>query len=445
LNEITDLEPGDTTARNFAFAVDVGTTTVVAHLIDLRTGQTLGATARYNSQATYGGDVIRRIMWATNEPDGLAKLQSLIVTDINELIHILLNRYHVARGDVSLITAAGNTTMLHMLLGVDPAWIRREPYVGAIYHPPPFRAAEVGLQISPRGLLYCLPSISSYVGADITAGVLATGGHESEKLYLLVDIGTNGEIVVGNRDWSVCASASAGPAFEGTDTRHGMRAARGAIDHVHHIECRRPPSYSTIDSAPPIGICGTGYIDLLAELTRSGLMDKTGRLNVDGECNRIRLGPQEVPEYVLATSNESGNGIDITITQEDIANMVRAKAAIYAAARVLMNSLSLSFEDIREVRMAGAFGNYLNLENAVAIGLLPDLPADRMQFVGNASIHGAKLSALSTEKMQDARTIAAGMTYFELSTDPTFMDEFSAACFFPHTHLEMFPSLNTGK
>ncbi len=438
LTEILDIEPGDTTRRNMAAVVDVGTTTVAAHVVDLTTAQTLGAASKYNSQIAYGSDVIRRIMHACNGKDALKQLQEAIVNDINDLIQQILQRHRLGFGDVMLVSAAGNTTMMHLLLGIHPEWIRKEPYIGAAYAPPPFRAAEIGLKINPRGLLYCLPSVAAFVGADISAGVLATGLHESDELRMLIDIGTNGEVVVGSKDFLICESTSAGPAFEGAESESGMRATRGAIDHVKLFDRRRPPSFSTIGSGPAIGICGTGFIDLLAELLSVGVIDKTGRLQQNG-CERVRENQRGVMEYVVVPAGEAGGDRDVVINQEDIANLLRAKGAIYAGARVVLNSLGMTFNEISQIMMAGAFGNYLNLDNAAMIGLLPDVPPEKLLFVGNTSITGAKLAALSRDKYDEVRRIAGNMTYFELSTDPSFMDQFSSACFFPHTDVEEFP------
>jgi uncharacterized 2Fe-2S/4Fe-4S cluster protein (DUF4445 family) len=439
LSEIVNVEAGDTTRRNMGVAIDVGTTTVAAHLIDLTTAQTLGAAAKYNSQISYGSDVIRRIMYASSSTSGLRELQEAIVGDLNDLIGQLLAEHRLGFGDVTLVTVAGNTTMTHLLAGLSPEWIRKEPFIGVAYCPPPFRAVEVGLQVNPRGLLYFLPSVAAFVGADICAGVLATGMHKSNDTLMLLDIGTNGEVAIGNKEFIVCASTSAGPAFEGAESEAGMRATRGAIDHVKLFDPSRPASYSTVGSAPPIGVCGTGYIDLLAELLNVGLIDKTGRLQTNDSCDRIRVDDREVAEYVIVRSVEAGGDRDIVITQEDIANLLRAKGAIYAGARVVLTSLGMTFDDITEILVAGAFGNYLNLDNAITIGLLPDVPLEKLRFVGNTSITGAKLVALSHQKYEEAHEVASGMTYFELGTDPTFMDKFSSACFLPHTDIEQFP------
>lgn len=441
LTEITEVVGGDFSGTNLAVAVDAGTTSVVAHLVDLTTGQTLGTAAKYNAQAVYGADVVRRIMWCSEKPDGLLQLHNLIVDDINLLIQELQNKFRLSQNYITLVVAAGNTTIMHTLLGLNPEWIRREPYVGVAYQPPPFRAAEIGLTIHPRGLLYCLPCMSSFVGADITAGILAVGLHQSDAPRMLIDIGTNGEIVIGNKEWMVCASASAGPAFEGTGTHDGMRAMRGAIDHFRGWHGGRTFSFSTVGDEAPNGICGTGYVDLLAQLLRLGLIDKTGRLNMDRRSKRLREGPEGVPEFVVVEAGEKGAARDLVITQEDVANLVRAKAAVYAASKVLLKSLGLRLSDIKEILVAGAFGNFLDLENAVYIGLLPDVPGEHLRFVGNTSIVGAKIAALSRERYVEAQQIARSTTYFELSTDPTFMGEFTSACFLPHTHIEEFPSV----
>lgn len=442
LTEIIDVEGGDTTPLNMGIAADIGTTTLVCHLVDLRLGrQTLGVAARYNSQASFGGDVIRRIIYASGEADGAERLQETVVNDLNELIHELVTAHRLAHQDISVISVAGNTTMVHLLLGLPTEWIRKQPYVGAGYGLPPFRAAEVGLNINPRGLLYCLPCVAGFVGADVVADVLATGMGSDEHIRMLIDIGTNGEIVIGNSDFLVCASASAGTAFEGADCRDGMRAARGAIDHIRFLNARRVMSYSTVGSAAPKGICGTGYVDLLAEMLRVGVIDKTGRLNPDVAPERFRQGEADQMEYVVIFANEGGGGKDIVIAQGDISNLLRAKGAIYAASCVLLNALSLSFDQIEEFLVAGAFGNFLNTKEAVTIGLLPDVPRERVRFIGNGSIAGAKLAAVCHECYEEAHELAKRMTYFELSTDPTFMDQFVAACFFPHTDIERFPSV----
>ena len=439
LTEIIDVHAGDATRRNFCVAADIGTTTVVCHLLDLNDGQTLGWAAKYNSQAHYGADVIRRIIFASQDPDNETELREAIVGDVNELIRELTAKYRLAANDISLLCVAGNTAMTHLLLGLPAEQIRKEPYSGVAYRLPPFRAAEIGLQVNPRGLLYCLPCVAGFVGGDLVAGVLATGMAHSEEVRMLIDIGTNGEIVIGNKEFLVCASASAGPAFEGAECRSGMRAVEGAIDHIRLLDANHVLNYSTVGSTSPAGICGTGYVDLIAEMLRVGLIDKTGRLQKEMAPERIRTGQHDEQEFLVVPASCARNHSDIAIAQGDINNILRAKAAIYTAAGVLLNALKMNFDDLAEIMVAGAFGNFLNVGNAVFIGLLPDVSPEKLRFVGNTSIAGAKLAALYTKCYEETFDIAARTTYVELSTDPTFMDQFVSACFFPHTNIELFP------
>ncbi|MCP4377598.1 MAG: ATP-binding protein, partial [bacterium] len=440
LTEIIDIEPGKTARRNMCIAADIGTTTVVCHLVDLCDGQTLGKAGKYNSQIRYGGDIIRRIIHAS-ESGSQDDLRKSIVGDLNDLIGQLVKEHRLSLKDISLVSAAGNTTMVHLLAGLPVANIRKEPYIGAAYNLPPFRAAETGLQIHPRGLLYCLPCVAGFVGADTVAGIFASGMTGDDKVRMLIDIGTNGEIVVGNKDFLVCASASAGPAFEGGECSCGMRASAGAIDHIRLLDADTVLSYSTINSADPVGICGTGYIDTIAEMLRIGVIDKTGRISAEASASRVRTRDDGELEYLLTDPEGNGDNPDVTITQEDINNIMRAKGAIYAAESVLLSALNMTFDDIAEVMVAGAFGNFLNVDNSVFIGLLPDVPSEKLRFVGNTSLAGAKLAALSDECYDEIFRIAANTTYFELSTEPTFMDQFVSACFFPHTNLDLFPSV----
>jgi uncharacterized 2Fe-2S/4Fe-4S cluster protein (DUF4445 family) len=441
VDEVIDVRPGRKAEGAFGVAVDLGTTTVVAHLLDLSSGETLATALKPNSQAPYGADVIRRIIWCDANADGLDRLHHATIDDVNSLIQEITGKSGIETRNVNALTVAGNTTMMHLLLGIDPAWIRREPYSGATYRTPPLNARALGLDIHPRGILYCLPSVGAFVGADITAGVMAAGFDQTDRLRMLIDVGTNGEIVIGNRDWLVCASASAGPAFEGAGNRDGMRALPGAVDHVRQGASGEGLECSTVGAAPPAGLCGTAYVDALAELLRMGVMDKTGNLHPEAADGRVRPGSDETAEFVLVRAGENEARRDLVLTQNDIANLLRAKGAIYAAAKTLLKSLGLKFSDVEELLVAGAFGSRLDLRNAVAIGLLPDLPRDRLRFAGNTSLSGAKMAAFSARRYAEAARIAAKMTYFELSVDPSFMDEFTSACFFPHTHVEEFPSV----
>jgi len=433
--EVIEIEPGDRSKSNYAVAVDLGTTTVVAYLLNLTDGTTLDSEATYNSQIKFGEDYIRRIIYA-EENKAFDQLQSLIAHDVNDLILTLASRKRIDLQDITAVICAGNTAMAHFLLNLDPTRIRREPYIASVGFMPPIRAAEAGIQINKRGLLYCLPSVAAYVGSDIVAGVLVTGIYTKEKTCIFVDIGTNGEVVLGNRDWMVCASSSAGPAFEGSGIKHGMRAAAGAIERLK-ICPDGSVEYKTIGQANPAGICGSGLLDTLAELFTHGIIDRTGRFKTEGN-GRIT----ETDEGLQFRLVEAGDGQkEIAITQADINNLIRSKAGVFAAVRVLAESTQTKTEDIDAIYIAGGFGNYLNVRQAVTAGMLPDVPAEKIHFVGNTSIAGAKTVLLSRKALETAEHIAHSMTYFDLMSHPGYMDEFVQAGFLPHTDLSLFPSV----
>ena len=436
--EVIEVEPGDRRKRNFAVAVDLGTTTVVAHLVDLTNAATIDKEATYNSQINFGEDYIRRIIYA-EQNDAFDEMQNRIVQDLNGLIVTLAARQKIDLQEITTVVCAGNTAMIHFLLNLDPTRIRREPYVASAGFVPPIRAAETGIQINKRGLLYCLPGVAAYVGSDIVAGVLATRIFAKDGIYLFADIGTNGEVVLGNRDWLVCASSSAGPAFEGSGVKHGMRAGAGAIERMA-IRTDGSVELKTIGDMPAVGICGSGLLDTLAELFVNGLIDRTGRFRVDGQQGLSQ--GEEGWQFQLAP--ECNGHHQIVITQPDIDNLVRSKAGVFAAIRVLMDSTQTRPEDLDAVYLAGGFGNFLNVHQAVTIGMLPDVPTDKIQFVGNTSIAGAKTVLLSRKALETAEKIAQSMTYFDLMSHPQYMDEFMRAKFLPHTDLSLFPSVTEG-
>jgi uncharacterized 2Fe-2S/4Fe-4S cluster protein (DUF4445 family) len=431
--EVVDLEPGDSSRCNYGVAVDVGTTTVVAHLMDLATGTTLGAEATYNSQMHFGEDYIRRIIYAEQE-NAFEELQRRIVGDVNDLIQTLAVRHNIELGCITAVICSGNTAMIHFLLNLDPRRIRRSPYIPTAAWIPPLRAAEAGIRINKRGLLYTLPAVGAYVGSDIVAGVLATRLYEAPALSLLIDIGTNGEVVLGSKEWMVCASSSAGPAFEGSGVKHGMRAAPGAIERLS-LGPDGQFKYQTIGGEPPRGLCGSGLLDALATLLEAGLIDRTGRFT--GRDGRVLDSP-DGPELVLVPPRDSHPAI--TLTQADIANLVRSKAGVHAAIEILLQSTSTRPEQLATLYVAGGFGNYLDIPKAILIGMLPDIPAERIRFVGNTSIAGAKMALLSRTALEKAEEIAGRMTYFDLMNHPTYMEEFIRSNFLPYTDLARFPS-----
>lgn len=440
--EVISIEPGDQSGKNFGFAFDIGTTTVSGQLVDLRQKKILGTKAAYNRQATFGSDVITRIIYAQAE-DGLEKLHHAVIDLMNEMIESLIDEHNVDLNDVSCLAVAGNTTMIHLLLRIDPTYIRQEPYVPTANFIPVIKAAEAGIKINPHGLLFCIPGVASYVGGDITAGIVACDMHRLKEIHLLIDIGTNGEIVLGNSEWLMSCAASAGPAFEGSGMSYGLRAHRGAIQGVKIEEKTLHVEYTTIGSDAPRGICGSGYIDLVAELLKRGVLDKNGKLNRNVKNKRLREGKSGY-EFVVAFAEETSIDDDVVINDGDIDNFKRAKAAIYSGVSILVRHIGIKMEDIKNIFIAGGFGTSLNIESAVRIGLIPDLKRDQYVFVGNTSLAGARQNLLSCQAAKVTEEVAKNITYFELSTDSQYMDEYMAALFFPHTDITRFPSVTHG-
>ncbi len=440
LPRLIDLRPGDTTARTLGLAVDIGTTSNVVYLADLKGGELVDQASAYNGQIVCGEDIISRIIYAAR-PGGLEHLQKLVIQTINGLIDELLARHNLQPEDIYLMMVAGNTTMIHLFLALDPQYIRFEPYIPTVNHLMPMRAGDLGLHMHPDATVDCLPGVGAYVGGDITAGVLRSEMADQETVTLFIDVGTNGELVLGNSDWLISCACSAGPAFEGAGVTCGMRAATGAIEEVWINRETAEPTYRTIGDVAPRGICGSGMISLLGEMFITGVIDKSGRLNRSLATPRVRVGPNG-PEYVVAWARESnGQGADIVISETDIQNLIRAKAAIYAGISVLASSVGLQVTDIERVLIGGAFGQYLDVEKAIQIGLLPDMPWERFSFLGNTSVQGAYISLLCRDHRAKVAEIANKMTYLELSADNSFMEAFTSALFLPHTDLERFPSV----
>lgn len=436
--EILEVQAGDTTANNYGVAVDVGTTTVVAHLLNLSRTETIDIEATYNSQIKYGDDYIQRIMYA-EQNDAMEIMQEVLTEDINHLISTLVKRNRLSIHDIGAVVCAGNTVMTHFLVGLDPTNIRKEPYLPSASFIPPLRAHETGIKINNQGLLYTLPCVGAYVGGDITSGVLAIRLDKAEALSLLIDIGTNGEIVLGNKDWMVCCSASAGPSFEGSGISCGMRAAKGAIEKIN-IAKNFDVGYKTIGDTPPSGICGSGLLDCLANLVRSGVIDRTGNFQKGIDTERLRKTDNGY-EFILVDKSETATRRDIVITQADIQNLIRSKAAIYSAISTLVESMGMDINNIEQLYLAGGFGNYLDVRSAITIGMLPDIQISKVQFVGNTSVIGAKLSLFSKDAYEVAQTVASRMTYFDLMSNNRYMEEYISANFLPHTDIEKFPSV----
>ena len=437
---LVDVLPGRSSEAPLGLAIDIGTTTVVTYLADLATGRSVDGMSAYNEQIGRGEDVVSRIIYA-KDAKRLQELQNRVVTTINELVDAMLALQHRKPEDIGAVVVAGNTTMTHLFLGIEPAYIRLEPYVGAAGIFPPVPASRLGLHVHPEALVDCLPAVGAYVGGDITAGVIRSGMHHEEPVTLFIDIGTNGEMVLGNSEWLISCACSAGPAFEGAGATSGMRASRGAVEEVWIDPGTLEPSVTTIGSDVARGICGSGMISLLGEMMLTGVIDKSGRVAMDAPSDRVRQG-HSGGEYVVVWAGETATGEhDIVLTEADIQNLMRAKAAIYAGAAVLCESVGLSITDVERVLIGGSFGRHIDVEKAILIGLMPDLPWDRFSYLGNTSLQGAYLAMTCREHRAQIDEIAGKMTYLELSADNRFMDAFTSALFLPHTDESLFPSV----
>jgi uncharacterized 2Fe-2S/4Fe-4S cluster protein (DUF4445 family) len=433
--EILSVSGGDESARNFGAALDLGTTTLVLHVVDLETGHTKGIAASLNGQTRFGDDVITRIFHASR-PGGLEELNATVVEDINRLVTEACAEAGIEGRDVTCMQVAGNTTMTQLLLSIDPAQIRKEPYVATANFFPQVSAREIGIGLHPAAMVSAAPAVASYVGGDIVSGIVAVGLAEREETALFIDLGTNGEMVLGNREWLAVAACSVGPAFEGSGIRCGSRAAPGAIQEVEVADGGETVVFSTIGDAEVTGICVSGLIDLLASLRAQGVLDRGGKIQEGAAPSRVRRGSEGL-EFVVS----AGSGREIFVTQPDLDNLMRSKAAVYAASALLVRRMGIPFDEVERIYIAGGFGNYLDVDKAIRIGLLPDLPRERFTFVGNASLLGAKIGLRFEKAREHARKVNPMMTSFELSGDNAYHEEFMSALFLPHTDLGLFPSV----
>ncbi len=434
---VIDVQAGDTTAANYAIAMDIGTTTIYGQLIDLTSGECLGEYGDFNGQISYGEDVISRIIYA-EKAEGRKRLQEVVIATINKVIGEIFRQAKVDRDNVATITLAGNTTMTQLLLDIEPRYLRRAPYVPAASLYPPFEASTIGIDINANVIALLYPVVSSYVGGDIVAGVMGSGVYRSEKLTLFLDIGTNAEIVIGNKDWLACTACSAGPAFEGGGIEFGMRAAKGAIEDFSMDPVSFEPMLVTVGNVRPKGICGSGLINMTAEMLEMGVINNRGHFNRDLHTPRIRSN-NGIWEYVLAWREETQIDRDIALTEPDIDNLIRAKGAIYSGCMTLLEEVGLTMDMIEHIVLAGGFGSYIDLDRAMTIGLLPEIDADRVTFIGNGSLMGARMSSLTNRIRKDVVEVTKKMTNFELSETPSYMSNYVAAMFLPHTEIEKFP------
>ncbi|GAB6151705.1 ASKHA domain-containing protein [Desulfosporosinus burensis] len=437
---VTHLEAGNDVPP-YGLAIDIGTTTVVVYLVNLLTGEIVDQQGTYNKQAKFGDDVISRIVFAVENEQNLQEIRNAVVDTINGLLDKILTRQSLSKTNISSAMVAGNTTMTQLFLGIDPRYIRLEPYIPTMTTVPSIPAREIGLHMLPEALVHCYPSVASYVGGDIVAGTLVTDLANGEDIILFIDIGTNGEIVLGNQDWLVACACSAGPSFEGGGITFGMRAMPGAIERIIIDPQSLDVSLKVINNQTPVGICGSGLVDCIAKLLSAGIIDRAGNFQIGHKSGSERLrATTDDKEFVLAWAHQAGGEKDVVITENDVKNVIRAKGAIYAGIRSLLNMVAVDLEMISRIVIAGGFGNYLNIHDSVQIGLLPDLEPDQFVFIGNASVKGARLALLSQNAWREAEELGRKMTYVELSVGATYMDEYMAALFLPHTDISLFPS-----
>lgn len=439
LFSILNLEPGDTRSRCFGFSVDLGTTRMAYQLWDLSQRILLEEITSENPQSSMGADILTRIQRAEN-PDNLRGLQDCVVAEINQNLERLGRKRGISPQEVMALTLAGNTTMTHLFLGLNPASICREPYIPILNSVDFLSPVALGLKLHPRALIYIFPNIGSYLGGDVLAGILHSRLHQQEVLSLLVDVGTNAEVVLGNSEWLIGCAGAAGPALEGGVAQMGMVAGDGAIEKVRIDPQTKKLTYSLIGQGPPKGICGSGLIDLTAGLFMAGMLDIRGKFNLKNPSERwIQMDGQ--PAYLLVPAGETGNKHPIVLTQIDLDILLRSKAAMYTILTTLVQSVGFELTDIQRFFVAGAFGNHIDPRKAITLGLLPDLPLDRYIPLGNTSLKGASDVLLNFHFLGEIKKIASKITYLEMNVNQDFMNRFSAARFIPHTDPSLFPSV----
>lgn len=438
-HKVIDLEPGDTTSRNFGFAVDIGTSKIVGYLTNLSSGEVVGFGSLENPQIAFGEDILSRISYAEESLEKRRRLQILAVEGINRIIQMACGEAGVNPSEIYELTVVGNTAMFSLFLGIQTKYLHLAPYVPGVKGPVVVKAQEIGININPRASIYALPNIAGYVGADAVGDVLATNIYEMDEMCLLVDVGTNGEVFVGNKEDIVSCSCAAGPAFEGVHIQHGMKAVSGAIERIEISPKTFEVKYLTVDGAKPVGICGSGIIDAVAEMFKCGIISERGKFNDVDTPRMIRV--EGKPEFVIAWKEETALGKDITVSLKDIEEVQLAKAAIHTGCVILMEKKAVTEDDIDRVFIAGAFGNYINPESAKFLGLIPDIPIEKITFAGNTALAGAKMALLSREVRKTAQRLSRWIRYVELMAEPNFQREFVKSTLIPYRHLDKYPSV----
>jgi len=423
----------------YGIALDLGTSTIVVRLVNLATHGIEDEISFENPQTKIGPDILTRIHYAAQE-EGLETLQSLLIDRLNKEIRRLTQKHDIDGGSIVGISLAGNTTMTHLFLGLDPYRICREPYIPVVNRFDFIRSSELGLEINPRAPILVFPNIGSYFGGDVIAGILASGMSRQPKVSFLVDIGTNAEVVLGNNEWLLACAGAAGPALEGGVASIGMTASPGAIDKVSINLSNSEFELSTIGDQSPVGICGSGLIDLVSQLYLAGMLDMRGKF-VPEQCGRRLTEIEGIRHLVVVPGEESGTGQPLTLSQADVDALIRSKAAMYTILTTIANTVGLSVGDVEEFYIAGTFGAYIDPASAVTLGMMPDLPLDTFVPLGNSSLEGTTLALLSREARDEIFQIRDQITYIELNVNQEFMNLFNAAKFIPHTDHSLFPTV----
>ncbi|MFA6011623.1 MAG: ASKHA domain-containing protein [Desulfobacteraceae bacterium] len=435
---LVSVKPHSDNRTIAGLAVDLGTTRVVLRLLDIERGSVLGEISFDNPQIGIGPDILTRIHF-TEKQEGLDTIQQMIVKGFNDHIRVLTQDAGLEPESIQLMAVAGNTTMTHLFLGIEPRYIIREPYIPAVNRPGLFKAVELGLEIKPEARVFVFPNIGSYFGGDLIAGIIYSGIHKKPELSILVDVGTNAEVVLGNNDFLIACAGAAGPALEGGVSSIGMMAGPGAIDRVSLNE-EGGLVIHTIDEKKPVGICGSGFIDLAAMLFMSGVIDIRGRIVRNNGKVTVKV-LDEMNHLVIVPADQAGTGEDIAISQASLDSLIRSKAAMFTILETIALNVGLSLFDLSTFYVAGTFGSYINPESAITIGMIPDLPLETYKTLGNSSLGGAAMILLNRNLIDEVDKVRDSITYVELNVDQGFMNRFSGAKFLPHTNPELFPSV----
>jgi uncharacterized 2Fe-2S/4Fe-4S cluster protein (DUF4445 family) len=438
--EMIRVEPGDTSEMLYGIAVDIGTTKVVAYLIDLLTGSVSATESMPNPQIPFGEDLMSRISYISRNERGQEKLQNAIVRGLNELVEKLCSSKKLETDDVLEVMVVGNTAMHHIFFGIPTKHLAAAPYAPAVRTSVSTTAVQAGLDVYPFGKVSSLPNIAGFVGADAVADLLSSGLYRDRNIGMMIDIGTNTEIIAGNRTRLVSCSCASGPAFEGAHITFGMRASTGAVERVWIDPATLDVEVRTIDDGRARGICGSGIVDAISELLRAGVLEPSGRIKGDIRKKSVRKSPNGQMEFVLVPGRDTETGKDLTVTQQDIQEIQLAKAAIYTGVSVLMKKLGIRCSEIRKVYAAGAFGTYVDASSAISIGMYPDVPVERIEFIGNAAGSGARMCLKSTRMRDLADKLSREVEYIELAAEKSFQNEFAMAMFLPHRDTSRFPN-----